>query len=52
MINVRERERERERERFHFGMCTAEACIFQECVAVANKTDYQVQVLEVESFKI
>ena len=42
MINVRERERERERERcrFHFGMCTVEACNFQECVAVENKTDY------------
>ena len=50
MINERERERERERCRFHFGMCTVEACNFQECVAVENKTDHQV--LEVELFKI
>ena len=57
MINVPERERERKRERKEGnvdftsnGMCTAEACNFQECVAVENKTDHQV--LEVELFKI
>ena len=44
MINERERWREREREKERemdvdftsAGMCTAEACTFQECVAVEN----------------
>ena len=43
MLNVRERERDRERQRqggnvdFTWnGMCTAETCKFQECVAVEN----------------
>ena len=45
MINVSERERKRERREGNIdftsnGMCTAETCNFQECVAVENKTDY------------
>ena len=43
MINVPERKRERKEGNVDFtsnGMCTAETCNFQECVAVEKKTDY------------
>ena len=37
---TKEREREMDVDFTSAGMCTAEACNFQECVAVENKTDY------------